>query len=47
MGARAYAYSRGMTWAAVGREYDQILAAAALAPRIPVPVRAPLVAVGG
>jgi glycosyltransferase involved in cell wall biosynthesis len=47
MGARAYAYTRGMTWAAVGREYEKILAAAALAPQMPLRQPAPLVAVGG
>lgn len=47
MGRQAYDYSRGMTWAAVGRQYDKVFAATAAAPRAPIEVRGPLVAVGG
>ena len=47
MGRRAYEYSRGMSWAAVGGHYARIFAAAAAAPRAPLSARRPLVAVGG
>lgn len=47
MGRQAYEDSRGMTWAAVGRQYDRVFAAAAAAPRAPVEHRGLLVATGG
>jgi glycosyltransferase involved in cell wall biosynthesis len=47
MGRRAYDYSRGMTWAAVGRQYETILAAAAAVPKAPIASRSTLVAIGG
>ncbi len=47
MGRRAYEHSRGMTWAAVGRQYAKVFADVAAAPQAPTAARRPLVAVGG